>query len=299
MIFVFGLDKGFLMPTSVAIRSLDRFLTGADRIVVLSLGLSTKDKDDLAVCATNAVIEHIECAGLIDRSWIAPSHLSEAAYLRYLAPMVLADDDRCVYLDGDVVVRHDPRPLHDIDLQGRTVGAVRSRVAPFAASPGGIMRWFEIGIAGTAPYFNSGVLVIDLAKWRARTVTERLTKFLAVHGSSTWIADQEALNVAVVGDWLELDRSWNYITHIAENFLQQPELEPDDPHIAHFAGRQKPWVFGRMPLFAEDWYAILADTPWRGFRPSAPEPPKGARALMRRTISRILRRLRSLAKDQA
>lgn len=295
MIFVFGLDQSFVMPTGVAIRSLDRFLSPADQIALLSTGLTDSDRHQLNECARTAKVTHHDCEGLSDPSWIPVPYLSPASYLRYLAPSLLPNADRCVYLDGDVVVRRDVRPLHDVDLNGATLAAVRSRVAPFAASPGGIRRWMELGIPSTAPYFNSGVYVMDLDRWRRRDVTARIADFLRRHGADAYLADQEALNVAVTGDWVQLDRTWNYITHVAENFLQQPELEPTDPHIVHFAGRLKPWSWGRQPLFAEDWHASLAETPWAGFAPSPPSAPKGLKAAARRTIGRMARGLRDLA----
>lgn len=298
MIFVFGFDADFAMPTGVAVRSLDRHLRRSDRILLLHDGVPAGALSDVRACASQAEVSTVDCGAMLKRAWVPSDHLSRAAYLRYLAPEILSGESRCVYLDGDVVVRSDPSALHDHDLQDATLGAVRSRVAPFAASHGGIMRWFELGIPSTAPYFNSGVYVADLVRWRDRDVTGRITTFLEAYGSDTYIADQEALNVAVAADWVELDRTWNYVTHVTESFLQQPELEPTDPNIVHFAGRLKPWSFGRPPLFAEEWHAIKAETPWADFVPTAPPPLRGARAAARRTVGRALRQARRVMREQ-
>lgn len=297
MIFVLGLDRGFVMPSGVAIRSLDRFLTERDRIVVLHLALGEDDIASLSACAAHATVDFIECSGRIHDAWVPPAHVSEAAFLRYLAPELLPSEGRCVYLDGDVIVRKDPTPLHDADLGGASVGAVRSRVTPFVASPGGVVGWFELGIPSTSPYFNSGVLAMDLDRWRQRDVTARVTTYLEQFGQASHLADQEALNAAVAGDWMQLDRSWNYVTHVTESFLQQPELEPVDPAIVHFAGRSKPWAHGRLPIFAEEWYEVLRSTPWSGYRPSAPMRPSGPRASVRSAAAGLLRRVRSLAAE--
>lgn len=286
-----------MMPTGVALRSLDRFLGGNDSIVVLHLGLSKEDVRNLKACVRHAHFRVIDCAGRVRPSWVPPQHVSEAAFLRYLIPELLPDAERAVYMDGDVIVRRDPKPLHDADLAGSTLGAVRSRVAPFAASPGGIAAWLEAGIPSTAPYFNSGVLVMDLERWRSRQVTDRLTDYLHTYGARVYLADQEALNAAVVGDWTQLDRSWNYVTHVAESFLQQPELEPSNPSVVHFAGRLKPWIYGRAPLFAEDWYEVLTMTPWAGFVPVPPPQPRGPRAAISRSVGGILSALRRLSSE--
>lgn len=294
MIYLLGLDDGFAMPSGVTVRSLDRFLAPDDEIVLLHLGLSTSSKSGLRSCVENAHLRFVDCTGEIDPSWVPPSWLSPAAFLRFLAADRLPGVDRCVYLDGDIVVRHDPRRLGETDLRGTTLGAVRSRVAPFLASPGGVRRWFELGLPSVGAYFNSGVLVMDLRRWREGDVTSHLSEFLRAHGHDTWVADQEAMNAVLAADWIELDRTWNYITHVSESFLQQPELEPRDPSIVHFAGRSKPWSSGPLPLFAEDWYAVLEETPWRGFRPPLPSPPSWRRVLLRHALGRPVGYLRSL-----
>jgi lipopolysaccharide biosynthesis glycosyltransferase len=297
MIYLLGLDDGFAMPTGVTVHSLDQFLGADDEIVLLHLGLSTSSTADLRSCVANAHLRFVDCTGEIDPSWVPPSWLSPAAFLRFLAADRLRDVDRCVYLDGDIVVRHDPRRLGETDLRGKTLGAVRSRVAPFLASPGGVRRWFELGLPSVGAYFNSGVLVMDLRRWREGDVTSHLSEFLRAHGHDTWVADQEAMNAVLSADWIELDRTWNYITHVSESFLQQPELEPSDPSIVHFAGRAKPWASGPLPLFAEDWYRVLETTPWRTYRPAEPSPPAGSHALLRRVARRPLAYVRSLLRE--
>ena len=297
MDYVFGLDRDFLMPTGVAIASLRRHLGDSDRVTVLHIGLGAQDLRLLARCAGETELRAVDCAGRLHPAWKPPAFLSQAAFCRYLAADLMPDVQRCLYLDGDVLVRRDPSPLAGSDLGGHTVGAVRSRVAPFVASPGGVRAWFELGMSGAAPYFNSGVLVMDLERWRARGITARLTEFLVRHGSDTWFSDQEALNAVLWDDWQALDRSWNYITHVAESFLPAPEEEPDDPGVVHFAGRAKPWVFGPMPMYADEWYRVLASTPWAGFVPTAPDVPTGVKAGMRRLLGRGLRRLREALRE--
>jgi lipopolysaccharide biosynthesis glycosyltransferase len=298
MDYIFGLDRGFLMPTGVAIASLRRHITGVDRITVLHVGLDGDDVKLLERCAAGEFeLRAIDCGGRLHPAWKPPAFLPQAAFCRYLAADLMPDVGRCLYVDGDVLVRRDPSALAGADLGGRTVGAVRSRVAPFLASPGGVRSWFELGMPGAAPYFNSGMLVMDLERWRALKITSRLTEFLVQHGEDTWFSDQEALNAVLWDDWQPLDRGWNYITHVADAFLPAPEDEPEDPGIVHFAGRSKPWVAGVMPMFAEEWYQVLGSTPWAGFVPTPPATPAGVKAGARRLVGRGVRRLRAALRE--
>src|SRR5258707_3111038 len=160
MDYTFGLDRGFLMPTGVAIASLRRHLTGTDRITVLHVGLDGDDVKLLGSCAGEVELRAIDCAGRLHPAWKPPAFLPQAAFCRYLAADLMPDVGRCLYVDRDVLVRRDASAPAGADLGRRTVGAVRSRVAPFLASPGGVRAWFELGLPGAAPYFNSGVLVM-------------------------------------------------------------------------------------------------------------------------------------------
>lgn len=282
MIVLLGLDDDFAMTGGVAIASVDRFLTGGDRVVILHLGVSAQNIELLQRCARNASIDVVDCAGMLDASWVPPGHVTSATYLRFLAADLLREEPRCLYLDGDAIVRRDPAPLFDTELSNVTLAAVQSRVAPYLASHGGVVHWFELGLPSTHPYFNAGVLLMNLDRWRELDVTDRLTAFLRTYGPEIIHGDQEAMNAVLCGDWTVLDRTWNYITHVSESFLQQPESEPADPHIVHFAGRKKPWSPGAKPLYAEEWYEHLEQTPWAGWRPVAPVPESGLKAQVRR-----------------
>lgn len=297
MIFIFGLDEGFVLPTGIAIRSLDRFLSSSDQIVLLHDQVGPDSLAKLRDCASHGQVSEIDCHTLLEDSWRPPSHVTNAAFIRYLAPRLLQGESRCVYTDGDVIFRRDPGVLHQMDLQGTTLGAVRSRAAPYFASPGAIEPWLEMGLPSSSPYFNSGVLVIDLDRWRSLDITGRITDVMKRFGDRLNLADQDALNASVVGDWTQLDRTWNYVTHIVDSFLQQPELEPLDPAIVHFAGRTKPWRWGRQPLFAEEWYALIEDSPWQGFRPLPPTDSDGFRASARRRLRDVLKKVRDVATE--
>lgn len=297
MIFLLGLDDDFAMTGGVAAASVDRFLSQDDRIVILHLGISGENVASLRECVTNASVDVIDCAGMLDDSWVPPGHVTSATYLRFLAADLLPDESTCLYLDGDAIVRRDPSAVFQTDMSNTTLAAVQSRVAPYLASVGGVGHWFELGLPSTHPYFNAGVLLMNLDRWRELDVTDRLTDYLRRYGSEILHGDQEAMNAVLCEDWIVLDRTWNYITHVSESFLQHPEAEPADPHVVHFAGRRKPWSHTGKPIFAEEWYQILDRTPWAGWRPAAPVPATGPKAQVRRLARNAVRRVRSSIGD--
>jgi lipopolysaccharide biosynthesis glycosyltransferase len=292
VIVQFGLDDDFVRPGGVAIASVDRFLGPSDRILVLHTGITAESQAMLDQCVRQAELEFIDCTGRLDAAWIPPSYVTSATYLRFLAAELLPDESRCLYLDGDVLVRRDIAPLFEVDIDDHVLAAVQSRVAPFVASPGGVANWFELGLRSTNPYFNAGVLLMNLERWRNEGVTARLTGFLRQYGNTIRFGDQEAMNAVLSERWVSVDRGWNYITHVTESFLQQPDLEPADPSIVHFAGRIKPWSYGAKPIFAEEWYKILKNTPWSSWRPSPVPPDRSIRARARRAVRAGFARVR-------
>jgi lipopolysaccharide biosynthesis glycosyltransferase len=174
-----------------------------------------------------------------------------AAYARVLLGDFLPAIDRVIYLDTDTVVVGDLTELSAFDLAGCTLGAVndplvagmyaRKVLGPDPARPLKIPR-----------YFNSGVMLIDLSRWRRGRVTERLIELLLERRPFAFY-DQDPLNLLLRDDWTELPEPWNRL-------VPQPETVPaatsavgrsggmrrhlllDDAKIVHFIGSRKPWM---------------------------------------------------------
>jgi lipopolysaccharide biosynthesis glycosyltransferase len=155
---------------------------------------------------------------------------------------------RIIYLDSDLVVLGDLTELAAIELGGRTIGAVKDFLIKRCGNAAPAFR-FDLGLA-SQPYFNAGVMLVDLEKWRRERIRERTLEFLRLNHSSIRWWDQDALNFMIAGDWLELDPRWNrqsaYWWLKGENAITgQDGLL--NPHIVHFTGKDKPWRNYRHP----------------------------------------------------
>jgi lipopolysaccharide biosynthesis glycosyltransferase len=148
----------------------------------------------------------------------------------YLAPRTAR---RAIYLDADTVVLKDIAPLEAIDLRGFPVAAMQDFISCIGDA---VANWQQLGLNPDAPYLNSGVLVIDLQRWREERIAERVIEicranpdYLAVQGK--WHQfDQYGLNVLLQGRWRPIPRCWNH-----------PTFEPPkrDMKIIHFIGDGK------------------------------------------------------------
>ena len=72
-------------------------------------------------------------------------------------------------------------------------GAVLDAHIVWAASPPMWRPWREESIAPLTPYLNTGMMLIDLAKWREQKLTERTLSFLAKYELPC--VDQDAINL--------------------------------------------------------------------------------------------------------
>lgn len=212
-------------------------------------------------------------------------HISTITYARLAMCEVLPRDLRKVlYLDADLLALDDLSPLLDFDLEGAAVGAVvderldayiKAGYTTMAGSP----------LPHVDHYFNAGVLLIDLPRWRSERISEKAMGYLQRCPHSAY-SDQDALNVACDGLWKQLDSRWNYYQIDLRKRLV--DLSPAErPGIIHFQGWQKPWDPAALNLDA-DFYnsfrsrTLFARTTAEVFRQS----PLVAWARVKRTLKR-------------
>ena len=166
--------------------------------------------------------------------------------------LIPASYDRVLYLDCDMVVEGDLLDLWATDLKGKTVAAAPERSV--SCPKYGIARWQELGLAPLAPYFNAGLMLIDLDRWRARRYGERVLDYLHDHADTLRIkGNQEGLNAVLAGDWTMLDPAWNVLNwYYDARWFDSARYGPvpsrrDRPRILreakviHFTTRFKPW----------------------------------------------------------
>ncbi|GAA1533629.1 lipopolysaccharide biosynthesis glycosyltransferase [Microbacterium ginsengiterrae] len=270
-------DEGYALPLAVSLASLDGASAGTDVTVhIVHPGFSRTARERIASKLSNLrvawiAIEGDEVAGA-SYSWF----LSRGSLFRLLLGELLPPDvERVLYLDADILVSASPAALIAQDLQGRTLGAVRDANTPWAASMMG-SPWRRWGIDPASPYFNSGVLLIDLRRWRAREVGTRSIDLLRDY-TPRW-GDQDALNAVLEGDWVELHRRWNLQTPVLTGdspdwALWRAEVESAvaAPGVVHFTGLDKPWNHGTEHPMASQWMQWLDRTAWAGWRADAPK----------------------------
>lgn len=171
-------------------------------------------------------------SGLRKFQWI-----SSGMYIRLLMPTAVSwRAERLLYLDVDVLCMSSLAELWKTNLGGAPLGAVRDAYAPTVGSCGGLPGAPDF-IRPDDPYFNSGILLINVQEWLRSQITERCFDYITGMRGEFRCPDQDALNVAAHHRWFELDNKWNYLV----NYDSDPDPDRQYTGIVHFAGPQKPW----------------------------------------------------------
>lgn len=179
------------------------------------------------------------------------------AYARLVMGEVLPPSvERCVYLDIDTACTTSLEPLHDMDLSGMILGAVPDSTS----EDEGRKQFARLGIQGSR-YFNSGVMVCDLAAWRQADLGRRALEFAQAAGSRLVLWDQDALNAVLNGTWATLPSRWN---RWASSGL------PLEDCIVHYTMNPKPWHANYRGRGGALFLEFLDQTAFRGTRPWNP-----------------------------
>ena len=172
---------------------------------------------------------------------------SPAANFRLLVGSSLPKHvDKVVYLDADVLVRKDILELWEQNMHGNIVLAVQDcyvQQFPTSFLPASERK------GAVRPYFNSGVMVIDLEAWRASEIERHCLEAVRLFPHATKWLDQHLLNLSLAGRWGMLAPVWNKQSFI--NLLPDWRCSPyeeaeflearHNPSIIHFCSRTKPW----------------------------------------------------------
>jgi len=190
-----------------------------------------------------------------------------AMWYRLFLPELLPDVDRVLYLDVDTLACDVLGALWDTDLEGHWVAAVTNVFEPWSAG-----RPDELGIPRPQAYFNSGVLLLNLAEMRRDGRGDALRACVRERGHALLWPDQDALNLVLGERRLALHPRWNCMNSVLSFPWSREVFGPEAveeararPGIRHFEGpgRNKPWhPLSRAPG-RRRWLAHRAATAWR------------------------------------
>lgn len=296
-------DENYVKPLAVTLHSAASSLKAGNHLHVLLMDGGISESSWIGLRETLLglpITVHVLRPNRKEISDLVTSHhITHTAYFRLLAAQLLPDSiDKVIYLDSDVLVKSDLTELWNFDVGDNYCLAAVDIACPFvdayqaqaryrqykkaiphlaAISP--IPNWRQLKLDGSAWYFNSGVMVLNLSRWRAESIDKKLLACLRDNATHVWCWDQYALNVVFAGQWGKLPARWNQGVHVFEfpdddhspidavEFIQMR----DDPALVHFTTEFKPWEFRPYHPLRESFYERLDQTAWAGWRPEQPK----------------------------
>src|SRR5262249_28192353 len=111
-----------------------------------------------------------------------------------------------------------------------------------------------LGMSGAIPYFNSGVMLIDLVKWRLIDAEQKLLEYLDNNADKVVWADQCVLNAVFEREWQPMSNDFN--CHGDDRDLRRGVA------ILHYAGSNKPWLLAADGARSSAYWRVRQKTPY-------------------------------------
>ncbi len=173
-----------------------------------------------------------------------PANISTIAYGRLLMGQFVTEP-RAVYIDVDAIVTADVSELFTLDLRGKLLAAAYNVTG-------------DHGVI--ADEFNSGLLVVDVDQWKASDFEGRIFAYMNEHADQITFGDQQMLNEMLAGDFVVLDKTYNFMIGLDWFTLVQDlgdyaqvSINPL-PKILHYVNIHKPWQLNTSIRTKDLWW---------------------------------------------
>jgi lipopolysaccharide biosynthesis glycosyltransferase len=190
-------------------------------------------------------------------------HISVAAFYRLNMHKLLPSDiERVIYIDSDTIVVDSLLKLWNIDIGSKPIAG--------CADEGGVTQSIRLNLPLSHKYFNSGVMIFDLAKLRKSKLMDDIANLYQAREKEIILQDQDLLNIMFYDRTHILPLKWNInnvmfaFTNIRPSYSVEDAREAvADPGIIHFTGRIKPWDTRCVNPLAGLYWHYRNMTPWR------------------------------------
>ena len=187
------------------------------------------------------------------------SEYTATAYARILAPHFVPGPF-AIYIDSDFVISKPISQLLPYLDAGKAIAAAQQALLDLTWD----CPWSQDAGLTRYPYFNTGVMLLNLDKWRKDGIAETLLSFLEKESARCKSLDQTAMNWLLKDDVAYLPAAWNTLGVYYES--GEPKPGPGEVNL-HFASGLKPWKRRLPSLSHRIWWLFN-----RMFPPATPPP---------------------------
>lgn len=245
-------DENYIVPTGTAIASvLNSNPSEEFTFYIVTRNLSEKAvkylEDVLASESGRVNIEIISLSesDLIDFPIRSNDHVSVATYYRiYFQKLIPQNQEKILFLDGDILCVDSLRDFYDTDLTGYSCAVTHDERND---DPSNFTR---LKYPQNNGYFCAGVMLINLDWWRKNNVMQKCLEYILAEPEACLWHDQDALNHVLSGTILWSDFRYNFTQgfyfdksnmNINEKYYSDIDKSRKNPCIIHFSSAYKPW----------------------------------------------------------
>ena len=195
--------------------------------------------------------------------------VTSATYYRLYLSEILPDlIEKVIYLDSDILVRHDLEELWNVEISDYSIACVQDCNAYKDEHYERLQYPKEKG------YFNAGMLLVNLKYWREHEMIDKFVHFIQHHSDRIKLHDQDVLNYVLRDSKKEVNLKWNFQEDCLKTqfssslFCQEKEWEEvrNNPAIIHFTGPLKPWFSDCQHPFKKLYLAYMKQTKWKSYQ---------------------------------
>ena len=248
-------------------------------VYILDSGISAENKEKVLSTAHTygrTSLEFIEATDITKKLQIDVSvdRGSLSQYARLFVSSTLPDNlERVLYLDCDVLINKSIRELWNLDLHDKTVGALMDAFSRYYRR--------NIDLEPDAIMFNSGVMLIDLVRWKRNKIEEKLLEFIVKKNGQIQQGDQGVLNAILSHDTYCFEPRFNSVT-IFYDFTyeelmiyrkppkfytkKQIKVAVEHPSIIHFTTSfmsKRAWMHGCHHRYVNQWLKYKQLSLWK------------------------------------
>lgn len=211
---VFATDNNYLFYTCIAITSMAQS-ADEDTFYQIYILVDAAFADDgclLDKLQKRYINIHIQTIPVDEHIFenviINNSHVTKVTFYR-LALCELLKEDKCLYLDADILVTEDLKELYQTDLGDYYIAGCRDLWIDLLSKNDREARCKRTGIPSMSQYVNAGVLLLNLKQLRKDGMADVFRHHV---GKNYLYEDQDILNVCCYDKILFLPAKWNLFT---------------------------------------------------------------------------------------
>ena len=180
---------------------------------------------------------------------------------------------RLIYMDCDTLIVGSLEELWQMELQGYIGAGVCEAMGDWHKK--------AIGLKSDSAYFNAGMFMVDVEKWKHEKMDAQAGAFIREKQGRLEYADESVLNGILAKRMLLVSPKYNltslsvYFTaeelvryrKSSVNYTEQERCEAlEDARVVHFTSTfldVRPWMEGSKHPYAKEWCFYKGRSPWK------------------------------------